>query len=101
MRGRGPRRRPIPEEIQAEFRSRDPELWDWIGNPVDGSILAGAGFGEGEILERMAASPSYDVLIGNIAEFWAMERPGAMTSSTLQWTIFSRPRSRSTNPSCS
>ena len=67
---------PIPEEIQAAFRSRDPELWDWIGNPVDGSILAGAGFGEGEILERMAASPSYDLLIGNIAEFWAMERPG-------------------------
>ena len=67
---------PIPEEIQAAFRSRDPELWDWIGNPVDGSILAGAGFGEGEILERMATSASYDVLIGNIAEFWAMERPG-------------------------
>ena len=36
---------PLSDDIRSQIRERAPDLWDWIGNPVDQSILAGAGAG--------------------------------------------------------
>ena len=33
---------PLPSDIQEKLRERDPVNWEWIGNPIDVSIL-GAG----------------------------------------------------------
>ena len=67
---------PLTDEIRERLRERSP-LWDWIGNPVDQSILAGTGAGTSgaAILEMMAESPEYDLLIANIGEDWVLGRP--------------------------
>ena len=67
---------PLTDEIRERLRERSP-LWDWIGNPVDQSILAGTGAGVSgaAILEMMAESAEYDLLIANIGEDWVLGRP--------------------------
>jgi len=68
---------PLPDEIRQRLRERAPLLWDWIGNPVDQSILAGGGVSGVQVLEMMAANPSFDLLIANIGEDWILGRPDA------------------------
>jgi acetyltransferase len=68
---------PLTDGIRRRLRERSPQLWDWIGNPVDQSILAGAGAGVSgaAILELMLESPEYDLLIANVGEDWVLGRP--------------------------
>ncbi len=68
---------PLPESIRATLREKAPHLWDWVGNPVDQSILAGGPVSGAAILEMMAASPDFDVLIANLGEDWILGRPDA------------------------
>jgi acyl-CoA synthetase (NDP forming) len=58
---------PVPQEVRDALRDKLPHAWDWIGNPLDASII---GFGrrainEMDILEMMAASPAYDLVLVN------------------------------------
>jgi acyl-CoA synthetase (NDP forming) len=56
---------PLPEELRESLRDKLPHAWDWVGNPVDGSIL---GWGRSEALDLirlMAASPAYDLILAN------------------------------------
>jgi acetyltransferase len=68
---------PLSDGIRAVLRERAPLLWDWVGNPVDQSILAGAGRGVSgaSILELMLEDAEYDLLIANVGEDWVMGRP--------------------------
>ena len=68
---------PLTDDIRERLRERAPDLWDWIGNPVDQSILAGTGAGVSgaAILEMMAESAEFDLLIANIGEDWVLGRP--------------------------
>jgi len=68
---------PLSDSIREVLRERSPQLWDWIGNPVDQSILAGAGKGVSgaSILELMLESGDYDLFIANVGEDWVMGRP--------------------------
>ncbi|MCH8994717.1 MAG: CoA-binding protein [Chloroflexi bacterium] len=68
---------PLTDDIRHVLRERAPQLWDWIGNPVDQSILAGAGRGVSgaSILELMLESAEYDLFIANVGEDWVMGRP--------------------------
>ncbi len=68
---------PLSEDIRSQIRERAPDLWDWIGNPVDQSILAGSGAGVSgaAVLEMMAESPDFDLLIANVGEDWVLGRP--------------------------
>lgn len=68
---------PLPEDIRAELREKAPDLWDWVGNPVDQSILAGSGLSGARVLELMIAHPAFDALIANIGEDWILGRPDA------------------------
>ena len=52
-------------------------LADWIGNPVDQSILAGSGVSTNGMMELMLASGAYDFGIANIGEDWFFGRPDA------------------------
>jgi len=57
---------PLPQEIRETLRDKIPHAWDWVGNPIDGSIL---GWGRAEaytIIEMMAASPAYHAVIANV-----------------------------------
>ena len=56
-----------PEELREQLREKMPHAWDWVGNPVDASILAWGRRSESfEVMEMMAASPAYDVIIANV-----------------------------------
>ncbi|TAK57573.1 MAG: acyl-CoA synthetase, partial [Dehalococcoidia bacterium] len=46
----------LPDAIRAMLREQAPALADWVGNPVDQSILAGSGVSGARVLEMMAES---------------------------------------------
>lgn len=66
---------PLPTEIREDLRKRAPQLWDWVSNPVDQSILAESPLLGVHILEMMSRSPHLDVLIANLGEDWILGRP--------------------------
>ena len=61
---------PLPPEIRQEIKKKVPQMWwDWIGNPVDVSIMPESAWVtglNGEILRMMSESPSFDLVIANI-----------------------------------
>lgn len=67
---------PLPRALREEVRARAPGLADWLGNPVDQSILAGSGLSSNALLEMMLASGAYDLAIANVGEDWFFGRPG-------------------------
>lgn len=68
---------PLPNDVRAKVGERAPQLAEWIGNPVDQSILAGSGLSSNGLLELMLASDSYDIAIANVGEDWFLGRPDA------------------------
>lgn len=58
----------MPDDVMAYIRDRAPQLVGWVSNPVDFSILAGTAVIPGELLESMAKSPGFDLLITNVTE---------------------------------
>jgi acyl-CoA synthetase (NDP forming) len=56
---------PIPQDIREALREKLPHAWDWVGNPVDGSILGWGRFEALEVIQLMAASPAYDLIFAN------------------------------------
>lgn len=66
---------PLPGEIREVLRERAPGVWDWVGNPVDGSILGAGSISVQELLAMMAESDHYDALIANVGEDWILDRP--------------------------
>jgi acyl-CoA synthetase (NDP forming) len=63
---------PMPDEIRDKLKIKAPEIWDWIGNPVDISIMSAVSVGFAEILRElprlMAGSPQFDFLIGEFSD---------------------------------
>lgn len=68
---------PLPDDVREKVRSKAPQLADWVGNPVDQSILAGSGLSSNGLLELMLESPNYDLAIANVGEDWFFGRPDA------------------------
>ena len=62
---------PLPADIRAVIKERVPEMWwNWIGNPVDVSMMPESAWLTGltgEILRMMVASPEFDLVIGNVS----------------------------------
>lgn len=67
----------LPGGIREQVRERAPMLADWIGNPVDQSILAGSGLSSNRLLELMLGADAYEVAIANVGEEWFFGRPDA------------------------
>ena len=57
---------PLPLEIREELRSMGAQIWDWIGNPADMSMLGGFEFRSSNMLEMMARNQNFDLLIADI-----------------------------------
>ena len=68
---------PLPAAVREKVRERAPRLADWVGNPVDQSILAGSGLSSNGLLELMLECPAYDLAIANVGEDWFFGRPDA------------------------
>ena len=59
---------PLPVEIREELKRKGVAIWDWIGNPVDVSIIGGFGITDIDMLQMMAGNQNFDFLIANINE---------------------------------
>lgn len=63
---------PLSPEIREELRTKAPEIWDWVGNPIDGSIMAGVSMGFEKMLRELpklvAGSPQFDFIITEITD---------------------------------
>lgn len=62
---------PLTDEIRAIIRERVPEMWwNWIGNPVDVSMMPESAWLTGltdDILRMMVESNEFDLVIGNVS----------------------------------
>ena len=58
----------MPGDVMDLIRERAPELVNWLGNPVDFSILGGTSLNPMEFMQIMAGSRGFDFLICNITE---------------------------------
>ena len=69
---------PIPPEVRESLKEIIPKTWDWISNPIDGSILEWARPQALEVLKTMAASPAYDAVLANVRwlEFMVVRENG-------------------------
>jgi len=68
---------PLPDDVREKVRAKAPQLADWVGNPVDQSILAGSGLSSNGLLELMLESDAYELAIANVGEDWFFGRPDA------------------------
>ncbi|MBA7651707.1 hypothetical protein ES703_59526 [subsurface metagenome] len=59
---------PLPADIQEELKSKGNPIWDWVGNPIDVSILGDSGFTGTDMLRMMARSQNFDFLIATVNE---------------------------------
>jgi len=69
---------PIPADLRESLKEIVPNTWDWISNPIDGSILEWAKPQALQVLQALAASPAYDVVLANVRwlEFMAVREDG-------------------------
>ena len=68
---------PLPEPVREQVRAKAPQLADWVGNPVDQSILADSGLSSNGLLQMMLGVSDYDIAIANVGEDWVLGRPEA------------------------
>ena len=61
---------PLPVDIMEDIKGQLPEMWwNWIGNPVDVSMMPESAWATGlvgELLRKMAESPDYDIVVFNL-----------------------------------
>jgi acyl-CoA synthetase (NDP forming) len=59
---------PLPQDLREKIKEKAPVIWDWVGNPVDMSIMRDTGISNAEILVMMSKHPGFDFLVGQITE---------------------------------
>ncbi|MFC1994618.1 CoA-binding protein [Chloroflexota bacterium] len=59
---------PLPAEIRNIVAQKAPLLLDWVGNPVDASVIMQFGIAPGDVMHMVARSPEFDFIIGNLGE---------------------------------
>ena len=59
-------------DLSAEFRKRlkekVPELWDWVTNPIDGSLFQGTSVLDTKLLEWLSNEDGPDILVANLTQ---------------------------------
>ncbi len=59
---------PLSSSIRSQLKIIVPDLWDWIGNPVDLSIWGDDALKSMEVPQLFSESPDYDFLIMQISD---------------------------------
>jgi acyl-CoA synthetase (NDP forming) len=65
---------PLPDGIRNELKHRAPDIWDWIGNPADRSMMEGSQISTGNILKMMSKETDFDFLVANVTDDAPFER---------------------------
>jgi acyl-CoA synthetase (NDP forming) len=58
----------LPSKAREKLREQVPELWDWLRNPIDVSILQGVETSPMELLRMVSEVEKFDVLVANITQ---------------------------------
>ncbi len=66
---------PMPQEIREEFRRRGSQLWDWMNNPADVSILVpGEPYTVPAALIEMSKHSNFDFIAANVSEDFPFDK---------------------------
>jgi acyl-CoA synthetase (NDP forming) len=61
----------LPEfstEFRRKLKDKVPELWDWVRNPIDGSLFQGTPVVDINLLEWLSNEDGFDVFIANLTQ---------------------------------
>jgi acyl-CoA synthetase (NDP forming) len=59
----------MPQEVRDEWKRRGSQIWDWVANPADFSILVpGDPYNITDALLLMGQSSAYDILVATLTE---------------------------------
>lgn len=89
---------PLPDAIREELKILAPDIWDWISNPTDVSILPGFGFTGLDMLKLMAENPEFDLLIGTITEVPLAQETGTVARLMAEVKEYIEIREMGTKP---
>ena len=59
---------PLPYEIRAELKRRGSQLWDWLDNPADISIMPGDPLTMTDVLAEIVKHPVFDFIAADAEE---------------------------------
>jgi acyl-CoA synthetase (NDP forming) len=59
---------PLPHEIRAELKRRGSQLWDWLDNPADVSIMPGDPLTMTDVLSEIVKHPVFDFIAADAEE---------------------------------
>jgi acyl-CoA synthetase (NDP forming) len=61
----------LPEfstEFRRKLKDKVPELWDWVRNPIDGSLFQGTPVVDINLLEWLSNEDGFDIFIANLTQ---------------------------------
>jgi acyl-CoA synthetase (NDP forming) len=59
---------PLPREIRDNLKKRGSQLWDWLDNPADVSIMPGDPLTMTDVLSEFVAHPAFDFIAADAEE---------------------------------
>ena len=59
---------PLPQDIRDELKKRGSQLWDWLDNPADVSIMFGDPLTMPDVLSVFAEHPAFDFIAADAEE---------------------------------
>ena len=89
---------PIPQEFRDELKSKGIQIWDWVDNPTDVSILGGSGFTIPDMLQMMAKSENFDLLITLIFDVPFRQEKGMTASLRDQVEAYTKVKKETSKP---
>jgi len=61
----------LPElsvELRKKIKKQDPEIWDWVRNPIDASLFQGTSLSDIDLLEWISNEDKFDILVANLTQ---------------------------------
>jgi len=68
----------MPMEVRKELKSKGIPIWDWVGNPIDVSILGGSGLTGTDMLQTIVRNQNFNLFIVIINEEAPAPKEGMM-----------------------
>jgi acyl-CoA synthetase (NDP forming) len=59
---------PLPQDIRENLKRRGSQLWDWLDNPADISIMPGDPLKMTDVLDEIVANPVFDFIAADAEE---------------------------------
>ena len=59
---------PLPQDIRENLKRRGSQLWDWLNNPADISIMPGDPLTVNDVLEEIVKHPAFDFIAADAEE---------------------------------